>query len=154
MDAIKSSMVGAMNPADMIRQRMAQADTDGDGKFSLEEFQAAAPSKRPEGAPEPEELFSQFDSDGDGYLSEQELGDGIKSMGPPPGMGNGQMFDQLGMSAPGGGQALMSSGMISTLLMSLSEQMDGLTEKVDTLSEQIDQILNETDEDEAEETAV
>ena len=45
------------------------ADTDGDGMVSMEEFQAAMPEA-------PTGTFEQLDSDADGMLSEEEIAAG------------------------------------------------------------------------------
>lgn len=63
---------GAMGPM-MTRMMFALMDTDGDGKLSQQEWQAAQ-----------ERIFKAMDSDKDGFVTLQEMQNFMRGIGAPP----------------------------------------------------------------------
>ncbi|WP_206201928.1 EF-hand domain-containing protein [Terasakiella sp. SH-1] len=128
MDAIGSyGGAGSIDHAKMRQEMFNKIDTDGDGQFSLEEFEAAKPADAPEDAPSASEMFSQIDSDGDGFVSEEEFG---KAPPPPP---------------PPGGGGMMGSDMMSSLLQALEEYSSTTESEEEDDSETT--TVSETDEE-------
>lgn len=116
VSAVSSAMTGSVDFAQMQKQLLKRADSDGDNRLSLSEFEAAKPKDAPSDAPSSSEIFGSLDSDQDGYLTEQELGAGAEKMGPPP-----------GGPPPPPPQNLSEDGLKS-LLELLSEELDAQSE--------------------------
>lgn len=122
------AMMGNFNPQDM-QAKMAEADTDGSGGLSIEEFQATdmgakiTEAKAAEGQ-SIEDVFAQMDADGDGELTQADR--------------EARMAER---------QASFSSDMMSTLLALQEESQAEETDLVETLTEILDESDSE-DEDE------
>lgn len=75
---------GGMDPAKMF----AKVDADGSGGVDKSELQSLLDDVTQKtgvsNSTSTDELFSQIDSNGDGNLSQDELGEGMKSIMPPP----------------------------------------------------------------------
>ncbi len=131
MDSISS--YGSSSALDYTRQRreemFAKIDNDGDGQFSLEEFEAAKPADAPAGAPSSTDLFSQMDSDADGFVTEDEFASAPPPPPPPPG-------------------GMMGGGMMSALLEALEESSTTTSDEDDTTS-----VSSTDDTDESESTS-
>ncbi|WP_417821433.1 EF-hand domain-containing protein [Terasakiella sp.] len=131
MDSISS--YGSSSALDYARQRreemFAKIDSDGDGQFTLEEFEAAKPADAPTGGPSSAELFSQMDSDGDGSVSEEEFANAAPPPPPPPG-------------------GMMGGGMMSALLEALQESSTTTNDEDDTTT-----VSSTDDTDESESTS-
>ncbi|SCA57594.1 hypothetical protein MTBPR1_60107 [Candidatus Terasakiella magnetica] len=116
MDAIGSyGSGGSIDHAQRRQDMFSKIDTDGDGQFSLEEFEAAKPADAPADAPAASEIFSQMDADGDGSVSEEEF----SKMPPPP------------PPPPSGGSGMMGGDMLSSLLQALEDASSNLSEDDD-----------------------
>lgn len=111
VSAISSTMSSTVDFARMQKQLLQKADSDGDSRLSLSEFEAAKPADAPAGGRSSSEIFSTLDADQDGYLTEQELVDGAEKMGPPPG------------PPPSTSQGL-SEDSVKTLLELLAEELE------------------------------
>jgi len=131
MDSISS--YGSSTALDYARQRreemFAQIDSDSDGQFTLEEFEAAKPADAPAGGASSSDLFSQMDSDGDGSVTEEEFANAPPPPPPPPG-------------------GMMGGGMMSALLEALEESSTTTTDEDDDTTS-----VSTTDETDDSETA-
>jgi Ca2+-binding EF-hand superfamily protein len=79
-----TSAFSAQDLAAMREKMFKKADTDGDGKISKAEMQAAAPKDGK--GPNVDELFSKVDTDGDGYITDTEdkaAAEKMQKAGPP-----------------------------------------------------------------------
>jgi len=85
VSSVSSTMTGAVDFAQMQKQLLKRADSDGDNRLSLTEFESAKPKDAPSDGPSSSEIFNSLDANQDGYLTEEELTAGAEKMGPPPG---------------------------------------------------------------------
>tara|TARA_R110000824_G_scaffold118960_14_gene272071 strand:+ start:190062 stop:190799 length:738 start_codon:yes stop_codon:yes gene_type:complete len=121
---------GGGNPmADLL----SNADEDGSGTMSLDEFAAAGPKDA--SADKAAEIFGEMDTDSDGEVTEDELSSFGESHRPPP---------------PGGGRPEMSGtsdtgSSIAELLASASETKD--TDEATSLAEILGQISSGDDQE-------
>lgn len=138
VSAISSAMSGAVDFAQMQKQLLKRADSDGDSRLSLSEFEAAKPADAPADGPSSSEIFNKLDADQDGYLTEQELVDGAEKMGPPPG------------PPPSTSQGL-SEDSVKTLLELLAEELEEST--ASAKSESTDTTAASTEETDETESA-
>lgn len=135
VSAISSAMSGAVDFAQMQKQLLKRADSDGDNLLSLDEFEAAKPADAPADGPSSSEIFNNLDADQDGYLTEQELADGAEKMGPPPG---------------GPPPQALSEDSVKTLLELLAEELEKTATSVSSDgSDKAASSTEETDETES-----
>ncbi len=122
MDSIGSYGSGGFIDHAQRRQEMfAKIDSDGDGQFSLEEFEAAKPANAPADAPAAADIFSEIDADGDGFVSEDEF---AAAPPPPP-------------PPPGGGKGLLEEDTLSAILAALEEASTSVAEDDETTIESL-----------------
>ena len=80
-----SNMLQASQSSDMAQNFLSNADSDGNGVLSLDEFEAAKPEDAPDDVSS-SDIFAQLDADSDGSLTASELQAG-QSQGGPGGAG-------------------------------------------------------------------
>ena len=96
MDSISSYSSTAAIDQSRLRDLFNKIDSDGDGQFSIEEFEAAKPDDAPDDV-NASEIFSDMDTDGDGFVSQDEFAAAPPPPPPPP--SSGGMLDSDMMTA-------------------------------------------------------
>lgn len=115
MDSIGSyGSSGSVDFAKMRQEMFRKIDSDGDGQFSLEEFEAAKPANAPEAAPAANDIFAEMDADSDGSVTEEEF---LNAAPPAPPLS--------------GGMGMMGSDMLSTLLEALEARLTSSSDDED-----------------------
>lgn len=123
------------------QERFQNTDTDEDGKISLGEFEAGAPTEASAESGTSSEIFSSLDSDGDGYLVESEMQSGMEA-GPP---GGGKGPPPGGMPPPPGGGA--ADGATMAALFDVVSETEEEDDSISSLFE-----VDSTDETEDEDS--